>query len=94
MKKSIILALVTFSSLFSSLGDGLRFRDATLPIKERIDDPEARITQPIKLLKHFEKTELKLGKNQRIIFEIDPEKDLSIPGCEGERILESGVFIL
>lgn len=59
-----------------------------------ISDPEARITQPIKKLKHFEKVELEPGKSKEVVFQIDPEKDLSYPDFEGNQILEPGTFIL
>ncbi len=57
-----------------------------------ISDPSASITRPLKELKHFEKQELTQGQKAVFKFEIDPMRDLSFPGPDGKRRLESGTF--
>jgi len=59
-----------------------------------ISDSEASITQPIKKLKHFEKIELEPGETRKVVFQIDPDRDLSYPDFDGNPILEPGTFIL
>jgi beta-glucosidase len=57
-----------------------------------IADPVATISQPVKLLKYFEKEELKAGEKRIFKFEIDPMRDLSFPDTDGIKHLESGDF--
>ena len=59
-----------------------------------LSDEIASITRPVKLLKHFEKIELAPGESREISFPIDPERDLSFPGPDGQKRLEPGDFTL
>ena len=55
-------------------------------------DPEARITQPLKKLKNFEKIELEPGEVQMVSFHIQPEKHLSYVDSNGAMHVEPGDF--
>ena len=57
-----------------------------------IVDPEARITQPIKKLKQFEKIELEPGEAQIVSYQIQPEEHLSYVDSQGVMHLEPGDF--
>ena len=57
-----------------------------------IVDPEARITQPIRKLKQFEKIELEPGEAQIVSYQIQPEEHLSYLDSRGIMHLESGDF--
>ncbi len=59
-----------------------------------IRDPVARITRPLRELKHFESAELAPGASRVFRFAIEPERDLSYPDADGHRILEPGEIIL
>lgn len=59
-----------------------------------ISDHYGTITRPVKLLKHFEKRELKPGESVVFKFQINPEKHLTYPGADGRMILEPGDFTL
>ena len=59
-----------------------------------ITDVAATISRPVKELKYFEKKWIKAGDSVIFSFEIDPERDLSYPNAEGNRILEAGDFYL
>lgn len=59
-----------------------------------ISDHHARITRPVKLLKHFEKRELKPGESAVFSFDIDPGQHLSYPDATGKQILEPGAFTI
>ena len=55
-------------------------------------DPEARITQPLRKLKKFEKIELEPGEAQIVSYPIQPEEHLSYLDSQGVMHLESGDF--
>jgi beta-glucosidase len=57
-----------------------------------IADPVASISQPMRLLKYFEKQALKAGEKRTFKFEIDPMRDLSFPDTNGIKHLEIGDF--
>jgi beta-glucosidase len=59
-----------------------------------LTDEVGRITRPVRLLKHFEKQEFKPGESRELVFEIQPQRDLSYPSAEGTRLLEDGYFTL
>lgn len=59
-----------------------------------LTDEVARISRPVKMLKHFEKVELKAGESKTLTFVIRPEESLTYPGFDGKPIYEPGVFTL
>ena len=59
-----------------------------------ISDPASSISRPIKELKYFEKKKIQKGKTERYKFEIIPERDLSFVDSNGNKQLETGVYIL
>lgn len=59
-----------------------------------ISDPASSISRPIKELKYFEKKRIQKGKTERYKFEIIPERDLSFVDSNGNKQLETGVYIL
>ena len=59
-----------------------------------LTDEVGRITRPVRMLKHFEKQEFKPGESRDMVFEIQPQRDLSYPSAEGTRLLEDGYFTL
>ena len=59
-----------------------------------ICDPYCTITRPVKELKHFEKQMIRKGESRTFTFEIDPERDLSFIGPDGERFLEKGDYYI
>ena len=81
-----IVAEVTVSNT------GLRDGDET--VLWFIRDPAARITRPLKELKHFEKATIPSGGNHVFRFEIDPVRDLSFSDANGQRILEPGEILV
>lgn len=59
-----------------------------------LTDEVGRITRPVRLLKHFEKAEFKAGESRELVFEIQPQRDLTYPDNDGRRQLEDGYFTL
>lgn len=59
-----------------------------------ISDEVASITRPVKLLKYFEKQEIKPGESLSFLFEIVPGEHLSFPDGNGNMLLEIGEFTL
>ncbi len=52
------------------------------------------ISRPMKELKFFEKQSLNAGESRVFRFDIDPMRDLSYTGCNGQTLLEAGEFIV
>jgi beta-glucosidase len=69
-------------------------RDGAETVFWYIQDPEARITQPVRRLIHFEKVDLNAGECKRVQLEIEPYKHLLYPDNLGNPVLEAGRFIL
>ncbi len=69
-------------------------RDGIETVLWFIRDPIARITRPLRQLKHFESAPVAAGASRVFRFEIDPARDLSYPDAEGRRILEPGEILL
>ncbi|MFI5357203.1 MAG: glycoside hydrolase family 3 C-terminal domain-containing protein, partial [Opitutales bacterium] len=59
-----------------------------------IRDPVARLTRPLRELKHFEQASLAPGARRVFRFEIEPPRDLAFPDAAGLSILEPGEIIL
>ncbi len=59
-----------------------------------VDDPVASISQPVKRLKFFEKTEIKAGEEYEFVFEIVPERDLSYVDSRGQHHTQEGGFYI
>lgn len=59
-----------------------------------ISKPSASITRPLKELKFFEKKEIHPGGTTDFLFQIEPWRDLSFPGPDGNRRLEMGDYYL
>ena len=59
-----------------------------------VSDPVSTISRPVKELKHFEKKQIQKGESQTFQFVIDPEKDLAFVDGTGEKVLESGEYII
>ena len=59
-----------------------------------ITDMEGTYTRPVKMLKHFEKINLKPGESKMVKFEFSPAEVLSYPGEDGTKMLESGRFMI
>ncbi len=57
-------------------------------------DPQARITQPIRRLLHFEKVDLAPGQTTKVSLSIEPKVHLTYPDHQGRPVLEAGRFIL
>ena len=57
-------------------------------------DPEAKITQPLKKLKNFEKIDLEPGETKIVSFHIRPEEHLSYVDSKGAIHLEPGIFYI
>ena len=57
-------------------------------------DPEARITQPIRRLIHFEKVDLAPGETKAVSLVLEPGKHLAYPDNLGRPVLEPGRYIL
>lgn len=55
-----------------------------------IRDPAAKITRPLRELKHFETAEIAPGESRTFRWEIDPLRDLAFVDGTGERHLEAG----
>ncbi|MFR9650854.1 MAG: glycoside hydrolase family 3 N-terminal domain-containing protein [Rikenellaceae bacterium] len=69
-------------------------RDGMESVLWYVDDPVASVTQPVKRLSYFEKREVKAGEVERFSFTIDPMRDLSFVNSRGERVLESGEYVI
>jgi beta-glucosidase len=59
-----------------------------------ISDPEAKITQPLKKLKNFEKVSLKSGETKTVTFNISPMEHLSYVDSKGSIHIEPGRFFV
>ncbi|MBS1370622.1 MAG: beta-glucosidase [Lentisphaeria bacterium] len=59
-----------------------------------LSDPEAELTQPARRLIAFRQVELAPGESVRVQFQLDKMRDLAYTGPAGERIFESGEFIV
>ena len=59
-----------------------------------LTDQYARITRPIKELRHFEKRAIPAGASATFQFTIYPEQDLTYPDEKGATVLEPGAFTL
>jgi beta-glucosidase len=69
-------------------------RTGTESVLWYLTDEVGRISRPVKELVYFERVTLELGETKEMTLIIDPEKQLSYPGFDGESILEEGNFIL
>jgi beta-glucosidase len=69
-------------------------RTGTESVLWYLTDEVGRISRPVKELVHFERVTLEPGETKEMTLIIDPEKQLSYPGFDGESILEEGNFIL
>ena len=69
-------------------------RTGTEAVLWYLTDEVGRISRPVKELTHFERVTLEPGETKEMTFRIDPEKQLSYPGFDGESILEEGNFTL
>ena len=59
-----------------------------------ISDPEAKITQPLKKLKNFEKVSLESGETKTFTFNISPMEHLSYVDSKGSIHIEPGRFVV
>jgi len=59
-----------------------------------ITDEYGSYTRPVKMLKHFEKQEIKAGESAIFTFIIEPNTHLSYPAENGEMLIEAGSFVL
>ena len=59
-----------------------------------ICDPYCSITRPVKELRHFEKKMIRKGESRTFTFHIDPERDFSFIGPDGNRYLEKGDYYI
>ena len=59
-----------------------------------LTDEVARLTRPVRLLKHFEKQAFGVGQTRELTFDIDPLRDLSYPDGQGRPQLENGWYTL
>ena len=55
-------------------------------------DRVGMITRPVRKLVAFKKISLEPGEHRKVVFEIDPWRDLSYPDKTGQMILEEGAF--
>lgn len=82
--------LLTASVDVTNIGD----RDGAETVFWYLRDPEARITQPVRRLIHFEKIDLAAGETKNVSLTISPMEHLAYLDNKGKRILEPGQFIL
>jgi len=57
-------------------------------------DPEARITQPVRRLIHFEKVDIAPGETKSVSLVIEPARHLAYPDDLGRPVVEAGRFII
>ncbi len=81
---------ITAKISVTNVGD----RTGTEAVLWYLTDEVGRISRPVKELVHFERVTLEPGETKEMTLIIDPEKQLSYPGFDGESILEEGNFIL
>jgi len=81
---------ITATATVTNTGD----RVGTETVLWYITDEVGQITRPVKELKHFEHLQLEPGEQQKVTFEIDPNKHLGYPDFSGKNILEEGYFTI
>tara|TARA_A100001015_G_scaffold95577_2_gene106222 strand:- start:4193 stop:6328 length:2136 start_codon:yes stop_codon:yes gene_type:complete len=98
------LSYTTFA--YEKLAVDLESMEATVVVKNTgkragqetllwyVGDPEARITQPMKKLKHFEKILLESGEARVVRFALEPGTHLSYVDASGNRHIEPGRFVI
>lgn len=59
-----------------------------------VSDVASSITRPCKELKFFEKKSIPAGESAVFTFDIEPERDFSFPGPDGNLLLERGEFLI
>lgn len=65
-------------------------RDGIETVLWFVRDPVARITRPLRQLKHFAAAPIAAGASRVFRFVIDPTRDLSYPDADGRRVVEPG----
>ncbi|MCS7005786.1 MAG: glycoside hydrolase family 3 C-terminal domain-containing protein [Cytophagales bacterium] len=69
-------------------------RDGKETVLWYISDEYGSYTRPVKMLKHFEKQEIKAGESVVFTFIIEPNTHLSYSAENGETLIEAGSFVL
>lgn len=66
--------------------------DGKEPVLWFITDPACSITRPLRELRHFSKPTIKAGASERVVFEVNPLRDLAYVDSEGNPIIEAGEY--